>query len=83
MADIGHCEHTRTASLYLNNLAAIQITFSFVRIKICQADGIDIAEEEAMNYCTGPWEDKRIPQGGFDPLKSTERCIDPSQTAYQ
>jgi hypothetical protein len=61
MADVGHREQARTDSFYLNTLAPIQISFSFVVVKTCEADGIDIVKEETVNDCTGPWEDKRIP----------------------
>jgi hypothetical protein len=42
-------------------LALIQIALSFIGIEVDETDRVDIAEEDTVDYCAGPWEDKRVP----------------------
>jgi hypothetical protein len=53
----------------------IQIALSFIGIKVGETDRVEIDEEDATDSCPGPWEDERVPQGGFDPRISAEGCV--------
>jgi hypothetical protein len=61
MADIGHGRHSPAGDLYLDDLAPIQITFSFIGIELDETDWIDVEEEAPADKSAGLWEDKRIP----------------------
>jgi hypothetical protein len=77
MADIGHGGHSHIGDLHLDDLASIQIAFGFVSIEMGETIRVDIEEEDTADNSTGPWEDKRIPSGGVDPLKAAEHRINP------
>jgi hypothetical protein len=61
MADIRHGGHLPVSDLYHDDLASIQITLSFIGIKVDETDRIDIEEKDATDDGAGSWEDKRVP----------------------